>query len=85
MACDTPVVASAASSVPEVVGDAGLLVDPLDVSAWTKALAQALTDEELRMTLTRRGHARVRAFTWRNAAQQWLTAVEKRVNGPLHP
>ncbi len=85
MACDTPVVASAASSVPEVVGDAGLLVDPLDVSAWTKALAQVLTDAELRMTLTRRGHARVRAFTWRNAAQQWLMAVEKRVNGPLHP
>jgi glycosyltransferase involved in cell wall biosynthesis len=79
MACGTPVVASAASSVPEVVGDAGLLVDPLDVPAWTEALTQALTDKALRATLKHRGHARVRAFTWRNAAQRWLTTVEKHV------
>ncbi len=84
MAYSTPVVASSASSVPEVVGDAGLLVDPLDVPAWTEALTQAMTDEALRATLKQRGHARVRAFTWRNAARQWLTTVETHI-GPLHP
>jgi glycosyltransferase involved in cell wall biosynthesis len=83
MACGTPVVASSASSVPEVVGDAGLLIDPLDVPAWTETLGQALTAKTLRATLIRRGHIRARAFTWRNAARQWLAVVEKHVK-PLH-
>ena len=77
MACGTPVVASTASSVPEVVGntgvgDAGLLVDPLDVPAWTEALAQILDDQTLRAHLRQAGLARAATFTWARTAQAWL-------------
>jgi glycosyltransferase involved in cell wall biosynthesis len=75
MACGTPVVASTASSVPEVVGDAGLLVDPLDVPAWTEALAQTLDDQTLRARLREAGLARAATFTWARTAQAWLDLV----------
>jgi glycosyltransferase involved in cell wall biosynthesis len=77
MACGTPVVASAASSVPEVVGDAGLLVDPLDVSGWTVALRRAMRDEELRAELRARGLARAAQFTWQRTARRWLGVVDE--------
>jgi len=75
MACGTPVVASTASSVPEVVGDAGLLVDPLDVAAWTAMLAQVLDDQDLRARLRQAGLARAATFTWARTAQAWLNLV----------
>jgi len=75
MACGTPVVASTASSVPEVVGDAGLLADPLDVSAWTAALAQVLDNQDLRARLRQAGLERAATFTWARTAQAWLNLV----------
>ncbi len=75
MACGTPVVASTASSVPEVVGDAGLLVDPVDVPAWSAALAQVLDDQALRARLRQAGLARAATFTWARTAQAWLNLV----------
>ena len=75
MACGTPVVASTASSVPEVVGNAGLLVDPLDVPAWTAALAQTLDDQALRTRLREAGLARAATFTWARTAQSWLDLI----------
>ena len=75
MACGTPVVTSTASSVPEVVGDAGLLVDPLDVPAWTAALARTLDDQALRARLREAGLARAATFTWARSAQAWLDLV----------
>ena len=75
MACGTPVVASTASSVPEAVGDAGLLIDPLDVPGWADALIETLTDPSLRTGLTQRGLARAAGFTWKRVAQAWLEAV----------
>lgn len=68
MACGTPVVASNVSSVPEVVGEAGLLVDPLDVDALADALARALDDEALRADLIEKGRERAAEFTWERAA-----------------
>ncbi|MBN1876368.1 MAG: glycosyltransferase family 4 protein [Anaerolineae bacterium] len=76
MACGTPVVASSVSSVPEVVGNAGLQVNPSDTSAWTEALARVLDDAGLRAYLRRAGLTRARQFTWTRAAQQWLSVVE---------
>lgn len=70
MACGVPVVASSASSVPEVVGEAGLLVDPLDVDDLAGALARALDDEALRADLTRRGLEQARRFSWAESARQ---------------
>ncbi len=77
MACGTPVVASTASSVPEVVGDAGLLADPHDVAAWTAALECLLRDQDLRARLRRDGIQRAGQFTWEAAAQQWLALVKR--------
>ncbi len=77
MACGTPVVASTSSSVPEVVGDAGLRVDPLDVPGWTEALRRLLDDESLRATLRGRGLHRATDFTWRKTAQAWLETLQR--------
>jgi glycosyltransferase involved in cell wall biosynthesis len=72
LACGTPVVASSASSIPEVVGEAGLLVDPGDVEGWTAALARLLGDLALQRELSERGIQRAREFTWsRAAASTW--------------
>ena len=75
MACGTPVVASSASSVPEAVGDAGLLHDPRDTDALADALLRALTDDELRADLRQRGLARAAEFTWTRTAHEWLAAL----------
>jgi glycosyltransferase involved in cell wall biosynthesis len=70
MACGAPVVASSASSLPEVVGDAGLLVDPADVGGWTGALERVCGDPDLAATLRRRGVLRAAEFGWDRAAQR---------------
>lgn len=76
MASGTPIVVSTTSSLPEVVGDAGLSVDPFDVPAWTVALTQALDDAALRTHFRQAGLARAATFTWTRTAQQWLSVVE---------
>jgi glycosyltransferase involved in cell wall biosynthesis len=77
MACGVPVVCSNASSLPEVVGDAGLLVPPDDPRAWVEALDQVLCDPGLRAELRGRGLARARQFTWEAAARQTLAVYER--------
>jgi glycosyltransferase involved in cell wall biosynthesis len=72
MAAGTPVVGARAASIPEVVGDAALLLDPRDVSAWRDALARLVTDESLREDLRVRGRARAAAFTWARTARLTL-------------
>ena len=71
MQCGVPVVASNTGALPEVLGDAALLVDPLDVAALAEALQRALDDEELRAQLTARGSARVARFDWTTAASEF--------------
>ncbi|MDX2160641.1 MAG: glycosyltransferase family 1 protein [bacterium] len=66
--CGTPVVTSNVSSLPEVAGNAALLVDPLDVEALTHALERLLTDSALREMLIGRGLERAQIFTWERAA-----------------
>lgn len=68
MACGTPVVAANASSLPEVVGDAALLVDPHDAVGLADAIYQVLTDRDLREDLRHRGLRRAGLFTWRRTA-----------------
>jgi len=70
MACGVPVVCSQASSLPEVVGDAGLLFDPADTIALVAVLQRALDDADLRHDLRQRGLARAAQFTWRATAEQ---------------
>jgi glycosyltransferase involved in cell wall biosynthesis len=72
MACGTPVVASGATSLPEVVGDAGLIADARDPEAFAAALARVLGDAALRAEYRRRGLARAAGFTWEAAARATL-------------
>ncbi len=69
MACGVPVIASDSSSLPEVVGGAGLLVPPNDVDALAGAMRQLLADADLRQQLSRAGRARAAEFTWQHTAR----------------
>lgn len=75
MACGAPVVASDRSSLPEVVGDAGLLVDPLDPDAIADAVRRLWSDPELRCGLIRRGRERAARFSWDATARLTLDAL----------
>jgi alpha-1,3-rhamnosyl/mannosyltransferase len=72
MACGTPVACSNTSSLPEVVGEAGLLFDPLDVDAIASAIQRAMSDPGLRRDLSDRGLERASMFTWDRVARQTL-------------
>jgi glycosyltransferase involved in cell wall biosynthesis len=75
MACGTPVVASAAGAIPEVCGDAALLVGVLDAPALADALRRILTDGGLRRGLIERGRARAAAYAWARTAALTLDAL----------
>jgi len=77
MACGLPVIAAKSSSLPEVVGEAGLLVDPLDVRAWARAMAQVLDDPVLRVALRQKGLRRARMFSWERCAREALEVLEE--------
>ncbi len=77
MACGTPVIVSDASSLPEVVGEAGLLVDPADTEAWTSALQRVCEDGELRADLRRRGLERAAELTWSRAAERTWSVIDR--------
>lgn len=72
MACGTPVVAGATSSVAEVIGDAGLLADPYRVDGLTVALEAILCDAGLRSRLVAKGYERATRFSWPDTARQTL-------------
>lgn len=72
MACGTPVVTSDVSSLPEVVGDAALTVNPFDVEALAAALMRVLTDSTLRKDLRERGLRHAARFTWSRTARETL-------------
>lgn len=72
MHCGCPVVASDRGSLPEVVGDAGLSVNPDDESGWAEALASVLSDPTLADSLRQQGHDQVGRFTWEATARQTL-------------
>jgi glycosyltransferase involved in cell wall biosynthesis len=72
MAHGTPVIASHAASIPEVLGDAGLLLDPLDPAAWTEAVVKVVNDEPLRARMRAAGRARAATFTWERTARTTL-------------
>jgi glycosyltransferase involved in cell wall biosynthesis len=80
MACGVPVVAAARGSLPEIMGGAGLLIDPEEPDDLAEALKRVLTDEGIRSDLVARGLARAAEFTWTETARQTL-AVYRRVLG----
>ncbi|MDX1993255.1 MAG: glycosyltransferase family 1 protein [bacterium] len=84
MHCGTPVIASSTSSLPELVGDAGLLVDPLDVEAIAQAMTRLATDQSLRTAFTERGKRQASRFTWTAAAADVLKALEEAGSTQAH-
>ena len=72
MACGTPVITSNASSLPEVVGDAGIMVPPADTERLALEMERVLGDEELRGAMRERGIRRAARFSWEACAQEVL-------------
>ncbi|MHB0856228.1 MAG: glycosyltransferase family 4 protein [Anaerolineae bacterium] len=83
MACGTPVVCANVSSLPEVVGDAAIQVDPHDIAALSAALRRVLEDVTLREALAQRGIERAATFTWERTVRETL-AVYRRVLAAPH-
>jgi glycosyltransferase involved in cell wall biosynthesis len=81
MASGTPVITSNISSLPEVVGDAAVLVDPAAVEALAEAMAQVVNDETLRASLRVRGLDRARGFTWVETARNTVTSYRRAMRG----
>jgi glycosyltransferase involved in cell wall biosynthesis len=79
MRCGVPIVASDTSSIPEVLGGAGLLVAPLDVDGMTAAICEAVWNEQVRANLIERGRARARCFSWEASAKETLRVIEEAV------
>jgi glycosyltransferase involved in cell wall biosynthesis len=77
MACGTPVVASTASSLPEVVSQAGLLVDPMNTEALTAAMEQVLADPDMQKKMRATGLARAEKFSWHRAAQRTVDSYRR--------
>lgn len=76
MACGVPVIASKTSSLPEVVGDAGILVDPRDELALAQQIERVLSDARLQATLAQQGIERAKQFRWEITARQTLAILE---------
>ena len=82
MAVGCPVIAAAATALPEVVGDAGVLVDPDDRDGWAAAMLQMLDDATLRNRLAEAGRDRVRAFTPTETARRLAAAYRQALDRP---
>ena len=80
MQCGTPVITGNRTSLPEIVGDAGVMVDPYDVGSLTDAIERLLRDHELRAELSSRGLRRAKDFSWENTARDTLKVFERVVS-----
>jgi glycosyltransferase involved in cell wall biosynthesis len=77
MASGCPVIASNVSSLPEMVGDAGLLVDPRDVEALAQAMSTVLENDELKRQMSRKGIAQAQKFSWEKAGAELLAVCRE--------
>jgi len=86
MAHSIPVVASNRTSVPEIVGDAGIILDPKDEIVWANTIIELLEDKNLRHEMAVKGKERASKFTWRRSAEIALNCfheVLSKANGPI--
>lgn len=77
--CETAVITSNVSSMPEIAGDAALLIDPFSVDSISDALTKIAKDENLRKDLIRKGKERAKFFSWQKSAEQLWKSIEKAV------
>ena len=80
MACGTPVITSNTSSLPEVVGDAGIMVNPYDVDELANKIYEVLTNDGLREELSKKGLERAKLFSWKKCAEEHLKVYEEVYN-----
>jgi glycosyltransferase involved in cell wall biosynthesis len=76
MACDVPVICSNVASLPEVAGDAALLIDPSDQNGLGEAMARVYSEQDLRQELIVRGRQQIRRFSWQRCADAVLATLE---------
>jgi glycosyltransferase involved in cell wall biosynthesis len=81
MACGAPVVCSDGSSLPEVAGDAALLVDPTDTRAVTEAVRNVLTHPDVACTMRRNGMQQARKFSWKQNASRTMELYRRLIDG----
>jgi len=77
MACGVPVIAADTASMPEVLGDAGMLIDPTDRPEWTRAIVDVVSSVQARARLRTAGFRRVAEFTWARTATLTLEAYRR--------
>lgn len=83
MACGTPVITSNVSSLPEVVGDAAITIDPNNVNGLAEAINRVLGDEVLQNTMIKKGIERAKEFTWEKTARETIRVYEEVLNQKL--
>ena len=77
MTCGTPVITSNTSSLPEVVGDAGIMVNPYDVNALAEAMERVLKSDKIQRVMRKNGLKRAKNFSWEKCAKETLKVYEK--------
>jgi glycosyltransferase involved in cell wall biosynthesis len=81
MYCDVPVITSNVTSMPEVAGNAGLLVDPFSIGSITEGMLKIYKDEELRNRLIKNGRIQREKFSWDKTAEKLWASIEKTISG----
>lgn len=82
ISCGTPVIASNSASLPEVVGESAILVEPNDVNGFTEAMKNVLTDESLRKQMSQKGIEQSKKFSWEKAAKETLDVYKSIAYNP---
>ena len=77
MKCGAPVIVGNKTSLPEVVGDAALMIDPFDVKDMADAIQRVITDSDFRAELRVKGMERAKHFDWKETSRRTLAVYEK--------
>ncbi len=80
MSCGAPVIAGANSSIPEIVGDAALLVDAADIEGLASKISLVLCDDDIRKNLIQKGAERAACFSWKKCARETIEAYKQALN-----
>ena len=80
MQCGTPVITSNTSSLPEVVGDAGIMINPKDGDALCQAMIDIVKNNKLRNHLSKKGIERTKLFSWKKCADETIKAYRSALN-----
>ncbi|MFS0555802.1 glycosyltransferase family 4 protein [Brevibacillus sp. 179-C9.3 HS] len=81
MQCGIPVLGSNVSSIPEVIGDAGILVEPMDIDSWVDSIENVVSDKQLHQRLVSKSLERAAQFSWNKVAEQTIEVYNKTLAG----